>query len=88
MQVDGKHTVSRILLLAVFFFSSSFLAFSCHISAKTVHLAPQNGITSVTAALANEPHYSLIIGKASSLYELHHDGKLTILACERVQLPN
>lgn len=65
-----------------------FLASICRIFAKTVHLAPQNGFTSVTAALANEPHYSLIFGKASYLCEHHRDGKATILSCERVQLPN
>lgn len=82
MQVDRKHTVSFTLLLAIFFWHSVV------ISLPTVHLAPQNGITSVTAALTNEPHYSLIFGKALYLRELHGDGKATIVICVRVQLPN
>lgn len=68
--MDRKHTVSLRLLLAF-----GFLAFSHCIFARTVHLAPQNSVTSVTAALANEPHYSLIFGRASHLCELHCDGK-------------
>lgn len=65
-----------------------FRASSRQISAKTGHLASPDGITSVTATLANEPHYSLIFGKASHLCEVHRDGKTTTLACESVQLPN